>query len=91
MLKVTHLDGVFDSYSSVEAARIASWPWRANGVGAGGALLCGLLVWIGLRWGGALALASGGAVLKLTLTSDRYDWEFTPVSGTRDAGTGTCH
>ena len=61
MLEATHLGGVFDSYSSVEAARIASRPWRAIGVGAGGALLCGLLVWIGLRWSEPLALASGGA------------------------------
>jgi len=30
-------------------------------------------------------------VLKLTLMSDRYDWEFMPVSGQRDTGTGTCH
>src|SRR6185436_9999130 len=58
MLKVTHLDGVFESYASVEAARIASWPWRTIGVGASGALLCGLLVWIGMRW--PLALAGGG-------------------------------
>ena len=34
---------------------------------------------------------SAFGVLKLTLMSDRYDWEFIPVSGPRDAGTGTCH
>jgi hypothetical protein len=30
-------------------------------------------------------------VLKLSLASDGYEWEFMPVSGARDAGTGTCH
>ena len=62
MLELTHLNHVFESYASVEAARIASWPWRAIGIGAGGALLCGLLVWIGLRWTGELSpLDTGGA------------------------------
>ena len=49
-LKMAHLDGVFESYESVDAARIASWPWRTIGVSVAGALLCGLLVWIGLDW-----------------------------------------
>lgn len=30
-------------------------------------------------------------VLKLTLRSDGYDWDFIPVSGQHDTGTGTCH
>jgi acid phosphatase type 7 len=32
-------------------------------------------------------------VLKLTLHSDRYEWEFIPVAGKtfRDSGSGTCH
>jgi hypothetical protein len=30
-------------------------------------------------------------LLKLTLASEGYAWEFVPVSGARDAGTGTCH
>jgi hypothetical protein len=30
-------------------------------------------------------------VLKLTLFSDGYDWEFIPVSGQRDNGSGRCH
>ena len=34
---------------------------------------------------------SAFGVLKLTLMSDRYDWEFMPASGPRDTGTGTCH
>ena len=34
---------------------------------------------------------SAFGILKLTLVSDGYEWEFAPVSGARDAGTGTCH
>ena len=30
-------------------------------------------------------------VLKLTLEQDSYRWEFIPVSGSGDFGTGTCH
>jgi hypothetical protein len=30
-------------------------------------------------------------VLKLTLMADAYDWEFIPVSGPADRGTGRCH
>jgi 3',5'-cyclic AMP phosphodiesterase CpdA len=30
-------------------------------------------------------------VLKLTLSSDRYDWDFIPVSGGGDTGTQACH
>ncbi|MBF8299653.1 MAG: hypothetical protein HW394_23 [Acidobacteria bacterium] len=59
MLELTHLNGVFESYESVEAAQIASWPWRTIGTMGGGALLCGLLVWVGLRWVGELG--GGGA------------------------------
>lgn len=36
-------------------------------------------------------LFSTFGVLKLTLASDSYDWEFIPVSGPRDSGTGQCH
>ena len=34
---------------------------------------------------------SGFGVLKLTLSSDRYQWEFVPVAGATDGGSGTCH
>lgn len=37
-----------------------------------------------------LVLSTHG-VLKLTLRGGGYDWEFVPVSGAGDAGTGTCH
>jgi hypothetical protein len=30
-------------------------------------------------------------VLKLTLSADSYDWEFIPVSGAGDSGSGRCH
>ena len=60
MLELTHLNGVFESYESVEAAQIASWPWRTLGIAAGGVLLCGLLVWIGFRWTGELSGLAGG-------------------------------
>jgi len=40
-------------------------------------------------------LSPSGAVgvLKLTLRTDRYDWEFVPIAGQTftDSGTGTCH
>jgi hypothetical protein len=34
---------------------------------------------------------SAFGVLKLTLSADAYDWEFVPVSGPGDFGTGVCH
>lgn len=34
---------------------------------------------------------SSFGVLKLTLAPGRYDWEFIPVSGASDRGSGTCH
>jgi uncharacterized membrane protein YhiD involved in acid resistance len=41
---------VFETYDSVEVARMAAWPWRRIRIAAAGALLCGVLVWAGLRW-----------------------------------------
>jgi anti-anti-sigma factor len=54
-LAAAHLGGVFESYESIEAARMASWPWETIAFSAGGAALCGFLVWAGLRWADALA------------------------------------
>ncbi len=34
---------------------------------------------------------SSFGVLKLTLAAGRYDWEFVPVGGASDRGTGACH
>jgi len=50
MLELARLAGVFEMYGSVDAARIAAWPWRTIRIAAAGAALCGLLVWAGLRW-----------------------------------------
>jgi anti-anti-sigma factor len=50
VLDVTHLAPVFEIYGSVEAARLAAWPWRAIRIALAGVLLCGALVWMGLRW-----------------------------------------
>lgn len=61
VLDLAHLSGVFESYESVETARVVSWPWRTIGTAAGGALLCGLLVWIGVRWADALSAIEGSA------------------------------
>ena len=60
MLELSHLSGVFASYESVEAAWVISWPWRTIGAAAGGTLLCGLLVWIGVRWSGELSAVESG-------------------------------
>jgi hypothetical protein len=56
----------FQIYDSLNAARVASWPWRSIGLTAGGALLCGLLVWAGLRWPSSLAGLGDGAELLLS-------------------------
>jgi anti-anti-sigma factor len=50
VLELAHLAGVFESYDSVEAARMAAWPWRTIRIAVAGALLCGALVWAGIRW-----------------------------------------
>jgi anti-anti-sigma factor len=50
VIELSHLDGIFQIYASVDAAKIAAWPWEAIKAAAGGAALCVLLVWAGLRW-----------------------------------------
>jgi anti-anti-sigma factor len=55
VLEASRLAGVFDIYESTEAARIASWPWRTIRVSLTGVVLCGTLVWLGLRWPNQLA------------------------------------
>jgi anti-anti-sigma factor len=54
-LELSGLSSAFEIYDSVAAARIASWPWRAIRLTAGGVAICGALVWAGLRWPIALA------------------------------------
>jgi hypothetical protein len=55
-------------------------------VGTGGALLYDVAV---VQPNSAVRIKSFG-VLKLTLETDRYAWEFIPVSGQGDSGSGVC-
>ena len=61
VLELSHLSGIFETHESIDAAKIAAWPWAAIRAAAGGTALCGLLVWIGLRWPAELA-GSGEAI-----------------------------
>ena len=60
VLELTHLTKVFESYDSVEGARVAGLPWQRVLVTAGGALLCATLAWVGIRWADTLAAIEGG-------------------------------
>lgn len=55
VLEVSHLSGIFETYETVEAARLAAWPWRKIWIGVAGAVLCTGMVWAGLRWPNELA------------------------------------
>lgn len=68
VLDLSHLSGIFEMYESVEAAKIAAWPWAAIRAAAGGTALCALLVWVGIRWPAEL---SGVADAGLALTGGR--------------------
>jgi uncharacterized membrane protein YhiD involved in acid resistance len=50
VLEESRLSSIFVTYDSVEAARLAAWPWRKLRVLAAGAALCGVLVWVGMKW-----------------------------------------
>ena len=50
VLEASRLGAIFDTYESVDAARLAAWPWRKVRIVIAGAVLCTALVWIGLRW-----------------------------------------
>jgi hypothetical protein len=56
-------------------------------VGTGGATLYGFTT---TRPNSEMRISAYG-VLKLTLSADAYEWEFVPVAGARDSGTGRCH
>jgi 3',5'-cyclic AMP phosphodiesterase CpdA len=56
-------------------------------VGTGGA---NLYQPVGAQPNSEIQISAFG-VLRLTLDSDGYDYEFVPVSGRRDSGRGTCH
>ena len=55
VLDASRLGSVFDIYESTDAARMAAWPWREIRIAIAGSLLCGGLVWAGLRWPAELA------------------------------------
>lgn len=59
VLELSNLSSVFETYDSVDAARLAAWPWRTIRIVAGGTVLCAALVWGGLTW--PLELAGFGA------------------------------
>jgi anti-anti-sigma factor len=50
VLELSHLGGIFQMYESVDAAKIAAWPWDAIRAAAGGTALCVVLVWAGFTW-----------------------------------------
>jgi anti-anti-sigma factor len=50
VLEESRLSSIFVTYDSVEAARLATWPWRKLRVLVAGIVLCGTLVWIGMKW-----------------------------------------
>ena len=50
VLDASRLGSIFETYSSVDAARLAAWPWHKVRVLAAGTALCVTLVWIGMRW-----------------------------------------
>jgi anti-anti-sigma factor len=68
-LEDSHLAGVFEIYGSVEAARLATLPWRTIRLVALAALLCGGLVWAGLKW--PTELTGIGDVAEEALTSGK--------------------
>src|SRR5262245_59172816 len=45
VLEVSHLATIFESYDTVEAAKLASWPWKNIWIGVGGVVLCSGMVW----------------------------------------------
>jgi anti-anti-sigma factor len=77
VIELSHLGGIFQKYESVDAAKIAAWPWAAIRAAAGGTALCGLLVWIGFQWPAELS-GYGEA-----LTSAVAGSTPTPVAGHR--------
>lgn len=67
VLDTSRLGSIFETYSSVDSARLAAWPWHTMRVLAAGAVLCTVLVWIGMRW--PLELAGIETVTEASLRS----------------------
>jgi anti-anti-sigma factor len=61
VLDLSRLGDVLELYDSVEAARIASWPWRSIRVWVSVVAVSGALVAIGLEWPDRLAGVADGA------------------------------
>jgi anti-anti-sigma factor len=78
VLELSHLSDTFETYESVESARVASWPWPAIWLTAGGVTLCAVLAWVGFRW--PMELANAESALESALTN---------AATTRDAMSGT--
>jgi hypothetical protein len=56
-------------------------------VGTGGAALYDFVT----RAANSLVQIKAFGIIKFTLSSDSYSWEFIPVSGASDSGSATCH
>lgn len=69
VLELSHLGGIFQMYESVDAAKIAAWPWDAIRAAAGGTALCAMLVWAGFRWPIELSGVSDAVTAALTAAS----------------------
>jgi anti-anti-sigma factor len=67
VLEASRLSSIFVTYESVEAARLAAWPWQRLRVLAAGAVLCSTLVWVGMKW--PLELAGIDSVTQQMLES----------------------
>lgn len=59
VLEVSHLANIFESYESVDAARVAALPWKQVRLAIMGTVLCAAMVWAGLRWPDELAGVPG--------------------------------
>jgi anti-anti-sigma factor len=78
VLALANLDTVFSSYDSIDAARVAAWPWRTIGTIAAGIALCAALAWIGFRWGDVLSgqdTGSPGLTLDGTAAPTSLRWQ----------------
>jgi anti-anti-sigma factor len=76
MLAASRLDAVFEIFETIEQARARTIPWRAVRITVFGVLLCGSLLYLGLRW--PLAL-TGSPDIEQTLTTGRAPSNVVPV------------
>jgi anti-anti-sigma factor len=66
VIELSNLGGIFQIYESVDAAKIAAWPWDAIRAISGGTALCATLVWAGFTW--PVQLSGIGATAATALT-----------------------